>query len=60
MAHTSPYMHDGSLASLDDVVEFYRKGGHPNANLDPAIKPIEMSDQDASNLVAFLTALSER
>jgi len=36
------------------------QGGHPNANLDETIKPLEMSDQEARNLAAFLRALSER
>jgi cytochrome c peroxidase len=58
VALTGPYMHDGSLATLEDVVEFYRQGGHPNANLDERIAPIELSDDDAVNLVAFLRALS--
>jgi len=55
---TAPYMHDGSLATLEEVVEFYRRGGNPHANLDPALKPIEMGAEDARNLVAFLRALS--
>ena len=55
---TAPYMHDGSLATLEEVVEFYREGGRANDRLDGAIAPIEMTDEDASNLVAFLRALS--
>ena len=58
VALSAPYMHDGSLATLADVVAFYRQGGHPDPNLDPLIAPIEMSDTDARNLVAFLEALS--
>lgn len=54
---TAPYMHDGSLGSLEEVVEFYRKGGHPNAHLDPKIAPLEMTEADVQNLVAFLKAL---
>jgi cytochrome c peroxidase len=57
---TAPYMHDGSLATLADVIEFYRQGGRANANLDPALGPIEMSAEDARNLEAFLRALSPR
>ena len=59
-AATAPYMHDGSLATLAEVVEFYRAGGRRNSNLDPALAPIEMSPEDARNLVAFLGALSQR
>lgn len=55
---TAPYMHDGSLASLEEVIAFYRRGGNPNAGLDPALAPIEMTDTDAANLLAFLRALS--
>jgi cytochrome c peroxidase len=40
LALTAPYMHDGSLATLEDVVAFYRQGGHPNPALDPALAPI--------------------
>jgi len=59
LALTSPYMHDGSLATLEEVVAFYRKGAHPNTGLDRAIEPLELTDRDAANLVAFLRALSE-
>jgi len=58
VARTAPYMHDGSLATLEEVVQFYRQGGRANANLDPLLAPIEMSAADARNLVAFLRALS--
>jgi len=40
IARTAPYMHDGSLNTLDEVVEFYDKGGKPNKNLDEKIKPL--------------------
>lgn len=60
LAATAPYMHDGSLATLEDVVEFYRQGGRANPGLDPVLAPVEMSPEDARNLVAFLRALSER
>jgi cytochrome c peroxidase len=56
--HTAPYMHDGSLKTLDEVVEFYNKGGVPNKNLDANIKPLHLSDQEKGDLVAFLKALS--
>ena len=56
--HTAPYMHDGSLNTLDEVVEFYNKGGIANKNLDPAIKPLHLNDEAKADLVAFLKALS--
>jgi len=58
IAHTAPYMHDGSLKTLEDVVEYYDKGGTPNKNLDSKIKPLHLTNQDKKDLVAFLNALS--
>jgi cytochrome c peroxidase len=56
--HTAPYMHDGSLKTLEDVVEFYDKGARPNQNLDPNVKPLHLTGAEKSELVAFLKALS--
>jgi cytochrome c peroxidase len=58
LAETAPYMHDGSLTTLEQVVEFYSRGGGANAGLDPLLRPLELSDVDAARLVAFLRALS--
>ncbi len=58
VARTAPYMHDGSLRTLEEVVEFYRRGGNANPRLDARMAPIDMSDRDARNLVRFLEALS--
>lgn len=55
--HTAPYMHDGSMATLEDVVEFYVRGGSANHALDPRMKPLELSAEDKANLVAFLRSL---
>jgi cytochrome c peroxidase len=57
---TDPYMHDGSLATLEDVVEFYNGGGNKNPNLDPLIEPLGLSKADVQDLAAFLKALSHR
>ena len=54
---TGPYMHDGSLATLEDVVDFYDLGGGPNPNLDPRLKPLGLIDDEKAALVAFLRAL---
>ncbi len=58
LTFTAPYMHDGSLETLEDVVDFYRRGGGPNPKLDPFVAPIAMTDREARALVAFLKALS--
>jgi cytochrome c peroxidase len=57
---TAPYMHDGSLATLEEVVTFYREGARPNSHLSSDLAPIEMSDVEAANLLAFLRALTPR
>jgi len=56
--HTAPYMHDGSLKTLEDVVDYYDRGGNPNRNLDPAIRKLHLTDQEKKELVSFLKALS--
>jgi len=58
LAFTAPYMHDGSLETLEDVVEFYRIGGGANPNLDERLRPADLTDHEAEALVAFLEALS--
>lgn len=58
VALTSPYMHDGSLATLEDVVEFYDSGGIDNPQLDPLVKPLGLSGAEKRQLVAFLRALT--
>src|SRR4051794_25136787 len=56
--HTAPYMHDGSLKTLEEVVDYYDKGGTKNKNLDENIKPLHLTDQEKKDLVAFMKALS--
>ncbi len=58
IALTAPYFHDGSAATLMDVVEHYDKGGVVTANLDPNLKPLGLSRKDKEDLVAFLNALN--
>ena len=55
---TAPYIHNGSLAQLRDVVDFYNKGGALNENLDSLIKPLHLNIQEQADLVAFLQALT--
>ncbi len=58
VALTAPYMHDGSLATLREVVDFYDAGGAPNDLLDPAIHPLHLGDTEKQDLVAFLESLT--
>ena len=57
LKETWPYMHDGSLKSLEEVVDFYDRGGGQNSALDSKIKPLELSGDEKKALVAFLGAL---
>jgi len=61
---TAPYMHDGSLATLEDVIDFYNNGGRDKES-DPlsgfqsgGIRPLNLSDEEKQDLVAFMKALS--
>ncbi|HUH13942.1 MAG TPA: cytochrome c peroxidase [Longimicrobiales bacterium] len=58
VARTAPYMHDGSIPTLDSVVAFYAARGGENPRLDRDIRPFELSAQERRALVAFLEALS--
>ena len=58
VASTAPYMHDGSLKTLRDVVDFYDKGGRPNPSLFPLIRPLNLSEEEKRVLVIFLESLS--
>lgn len=55
--HTGPYMHDGSIGTLEEVVEHYDKGGIKNPQLNEQIKPLNLTRQEKADLVAFMKAL---
>jgi cytochrome c peroxidase len=59
VARTAPYMHDGSLSTLEEVVEFYDVGGRPNPNLSPRINPLFLTEYEKAALVAFLRGLTD-
>jgi cytochrome c peroxidase len=58
VALTAPYMHDGSIATLRGVVEFYDRGGVANPVLDPRIRALGLSSEAIDDLVAFLESLT--
>jgi cytochrome c peroxidase len=58
IALTAPYMHNGSLSSLEEVIRFYNQGGVGNETLDPLIKPLNLTETEIGELVAFLHALT--
>lgn len=57
LLRTAPYMHDGSVATLEEVVELYDRGGEPNKWLDPKMKPLGLTKEEKADLVEFLKSL---
>ena len=58
ITETAPYMHDGAFKTLEEVVEFMDQGGGSNPNLSPLVKPLSLTAEEKSDLVAFLKALA--
>jgi cytochrome c peroxidase len=56
---TAPYMHDGSMASLEEVIAFYNSGGRSHPNKDTRITPLGLSQPEQSDLISFLTTLTD-
>ena len=60
IARTAPYMHDGGLATLEEVIEYYDRGGNQNPGLDPEIRPLRLTIVEKKSLIEFLRALNGR
>ncbi len=58
LKYTGPYMHNGVFKTLDEVVEFYNRGGGATTNKTPLLQPLGLTDAEKKDLVAFLEALS--
>jgi cytochrome c peroxidase len=58
VAQTAPYMHDGSQQTLEEVVEWYAKGGHPNPHLSDKMKKLDLTAQDKKDLVEYMKSLT--
>jgi cytochrome c peroxidase len=58
VAQSAPYFHDGSAATLEEVVDHYAKGGDVKTNLSPLMNPLSLSSEEKQALVAFLRGLS--
>ena len=56
---TSPYMHDGSLATLWDVMDHYNHGGDPNPFLDAKMEPLHLSEDEIDDVVSFMLSLTD-
>ena len=60
VAHTAPYMHDGTIPTLERVVDFYDEGGRVNPYLDPELRRLGLTLMEKRGLISFLSALSGR
>lgn len=58
IGRTAPYMHDGSLPTLEEVVDYYDRAGNVNQNLDVAILPLRLTSAEKKSLIAFLLTLT--
>jgi len=56
---TAPYMHDGSQKTLEEVMDFYNKGGEPNPNLDGGIRPLNLTKDEIADVIAFMETLTD-
>jgi cytochrome c peroxidase len=57
---TGPYMHDGSMQTLWDVMDHYNKGGEANPWLDGGIEPLALTEAEIDDVVAFMFTLTDR
>lgn len=56
---TAPYMHDGSIENLYDLIQYYSKGGYKHQNQDLRIKPFELNAEEVEDLIHFFEALTD-
>lgn len=57
ITETAPYMHDGRLQTLEEVIDFLDQGGHKNPDLSPLMQPLGLTKEEKADLLAFLKAL---
>ncbi len=58
LVYTAPYMHDGVFRTLEEVVDFYDRGGGDDPRKDPLVQPLGLSPEEKADLVEFLKSLS--
>lgn len=59
LSYTAPYMHDGSLSTLEEVLQHYMSGGKNHPNQSPLIRPFTLTAQEQQDLIAFLKTLDD-
>ena len=57
LQRTAPYMHDGSVKTIEEVIDLYDRGGEKNPWLDPKMEPLKLSADEKEDLAAFLRSL---
>jgi cytochrome c peroxidase len=60
VAKTAPYMHDGSLSTLEEVLDHYISGGKKHNNKSPIIQPLSLTVQEKNDLINFLKSLTDK
>jgi cytochrome c peroxidase len=56
---TAPYMHDGSIASLEEVILHYESGGKNHLNKNPILQPFKLTKRQRKELISFLKSLTD-
>lgn len=59
IARTAPYMHDGTMVTLGEVIDHFASGGLPHPNKSPLLVPFTLSPNERADLIAFLNALTD-
>lgn len=59
IALTAPYMHDGRFETLEEVLDHYNMGGHPSPTVDPIIRPLNLTDLEKQQIIAFMHTLTD-
>jgi cytochrome c peroxidase len=59
IAVTAPYMHDGSIATLEEVIDHYNRGGALHPNKSPILRPLQLTPTEKADLLAFLRSLTD-
>ena len=59
IALSAPYMHDGSIKTLEEVMDFYNKGGESNPNLDGGIRPLNLTKEEIADVIAWMQSLTD-
>lgn len=58
VAKRAPYMHDGSIPNLEDVIELYNRGGIDRPSRSPSIEPLSLTETEKKALIEFLQTLT--